>query len=153
MTHESHSWFPDGNQDDGSKRYRCTACRCTKTWPEAHARCGVILADSAPRPTNKKHKQRASSIVEGAPPNRECKVCAKPYHSKHHGSRYCSQPCAKVAWDRQHAASQSRVKETPEQREARAARQRQRKRDEAALVAAEAGKADDAATGRQEAAE
>lgn len=153
MTHPSHDFQPAGTCDDGTRRYRCAACRIGATWPEANAKCGAIAHTDVPaKPPKAKRPHR--HVVPGAPPNRVCQLasCAMPYHSTHYASRYCSQTCAKTVWNAQHAASQKRT-ETQAQRDARAVRQLARRRAEAARVAAETGKADDAATGRQEAAE
>ena len=151
VSHASHTWQPAGTMSDGQRRYVCTACRIGRTWPEATAKCGAIAVVEVDRSPAKPKKPHAS-IVVGAAPNRVCAVCATGYHSKHAQSRYCSQPCAKAAWNVQHAASQKRT-ETPMQREARAARQRARGWAKAAKAGSGPVEAAAAATGREEAAE
>lgn len=154
MTHQTHDMRPDGTCDDGS-RYRCVSCQVCATWPEARARCGAIAEEQGPRKAAKPRRLGPrSSIVEGVPPNRVCAVpgCARPYHSKHVGSRYCSQRCAKVAWDAQHNQSQRKL-EARKRETGRAARQPTRSASEGSRTGAGPSEADNAAQGREEAAE
>jgi len=121
---------------------RCTRCHGLSHWALARALCVPYrLSDRGHGVrVSKKHTRRIATVIPGRVPNRDCGVCAAPYFSQHGNSRYCSQPCAAIAWGVQHARSQAKSalrQETPAQRLLRTERQRARRATERATDAAE----------------